>query len=93
MKRVFMPVPGFQHGSFARFKDEHRVPVIVLAEKEIVLRNRHGWTQREQELKDLCPDSAKDRHLLQEFDPHFLHGALQCGRNCDKARNLARLRS
>ena len=40
-----------------------------------------GWS--EQEPEDLCPDSAKDRHALQEFDPSVLHGALQSRRDRD----------
>jgi hypothetical protein len=32
-------------------------------------------------LEDLCPNSAEDGHSLQEFDPRFLHGALQSGRD------------
>jgi len=34
---------------------------------------------------------AKDGHSLQEFDPRFLHGALQSRRDCDLALCLARL--
>jgi hypothetical protein len=57
--------------------------LVVLAEKELVRRGRHDRTLSEQELEDLCPDSAKDRHALQEFDPSVLHGALQSRRDRD----------
>ena len=83
LEEVILSAPGFQHGGFAHFKDEHRVALVVLAEKERVRTYRHDRTRGEQELEDLCPDSAEDGHSLQEFDPRFLHGALQSRRDTD----------
>ena len=88
LEEVVLSAPGFQHGGFARFKDEHRIALVVLAEKELVRRDRHDRAQAEQELEDVCPDSAKDGHSLQEFDPRFLHGALQSRRDCDLPRTV-----
>jgi hypothetical protein len=90
-EEIILSAPGFQHGDFAHFEDEHRIALIVLAEKELVRRDRHHRTQGEQELEDLGPDSAKDGHSLQEFDPRFLHAhSSDC--DCGSAVNsLARL--
>jgi hypothetical protein len=54
LEEVISSVPGFQHGDFTHFKDEHRIALVVLAEKELVCGSRHDRTQREQELEDLC---------------------------------------
>jgi hypothetical protein len=39
-----------------------------------VRRHGHDRAQAEQELKHVGPDSAKNGHALQEFDPRLLHG-------------------
>jgi hypothetical protein len=77
LEEAVLSVPGFQHSGFAFLQDEHRVALLVFAEKELVRGDRHDRAEGEEELKGVCPDSAKDGHALQEFDPHSLHGALQ----------------
>jgi hypothetical protein len=48
--------------------------LVVFAEKEFVRRDGHYRAQAEQELEDVGPDSAENRHALQEFDRPFVHG-------------------
>jgi hypothetical protein len=69
-----LSAPGFQHSDFARFEDEHRIGLVMFAEKELVRWNRNDWAQVEQELEDVGPDSTENGHVLQEFDPRLLHG-------------------
>jgi hypothetical protein len=64
----------FPHCGFARFEDEHRIGLVVFAEKELVRRDGHDRAYAEQELEDVGPDSAENGHALQELDPRFLHG-------------------
>jgi hypothetical protein len=58
----------FQHSDLSRFKDEHRIGLVLLAEKELVRRDTHDRAQAEQELEDVGPDSTKNGHALQQFD-------------------------
>jgi hypothetical protein len=61
----------FQHSDPACLKDEHRVGLVALMEKVLVRRDEHDRTQREQELKDIRPDSTKNGHALEKFEPRF----------------------
>ena len=75
VRRWYSPsATGFQHRGYARFENEHRIGLVVLAEKELARWNGDDWAQSEQEPEDVGPDSTENGHVLQEFDPRFLHG-------------------
>ena len=77
LEKVVLFVPGFQHLGFAFLQDEHRIALLVFAEKELIHGDLYDRAEGEQELKGICPNSSKDGHALEEFDPSFVHGALQ----------------
>jgi hypothetical protein len=47
--------------------------LVVLAEKVLVRRDGYDRAHAEQELEDVGPDSAENRHALQEVDARFWH--------------------
>jgi hypothetical protein len=69
-----LSAPGFHHSDFPHFKDEHRIGLVMFAEKELVRRDTHDRAQAEQELEDVGPDSTKNGHALQQFDSRFNAG-------------------
>ena len=73
-RRYSRPPQDFSTRGYARFENEHRIGLVVLAEKELARRNGDDWAQSEQVLEDIGPDSTENGHVLQEFDPRFLHG-------------------
>ena len=64
---VRLSTPGFHHNDFPRFKDEHRIGLVMFAEKQLVRRDTHDRAQAEQELEDVGPDSTKNASMQSSF--------------------------
>ena len=63
-EQVLPSVPGFQHCDLAGFEDEHRIGLVVFAEKVLVRRDGHERTHPEQELEDVAQRYPARHYVL-----------------------------
>ena len=73
-RRYSRPPQDFSTAATPASRTNIEFGLVVLAEKELARLNGDDWAQSEQEPEDVGPDSTENGHVLQEFDPRFLHG-------------------